>query len=140
MAELHLNGYLCEDDNNIIALSDTLGDEYNSYSIIKSIESFANECGMVGIHHKRLGGTICHIDNCNMRIWFTNKECTLEEAMEAMDELLYGGDIKTKVDKVGYSEWTICGLRLDEFTLGGHNMDSILRDHMKEYCHIIIEC
>ena len=146
MAELHLKGYLCSDSDGIVALNENNPNEsdYSWYrygkSIIDSIESFAYEHGMAGEHHKGLGGRRAFIDDCNLRAYFTDKECELEEAMLAMDVLMYGGDIKTRVDRVGYSEWTITGLDLEEFSIGGHDLESEFRSHYGEYCHLIIEC
>lgn len=142
MVELHLNGYICSDGDGIIALTDDK-ESYGSWgkrSIIDSIESLAYEHGMTGEHYKGLGGRRAIIDDCNMRIWFTDTECELEDAMLAMDALMYGGDIQTKVTRVGYSEYTITGLNLDEFSIGGHDLESEIRSHYGEYCHIIIEC
>lgn len=142
MAELHLNGYICSDGDGIIALTNEK-ESYSSWrneSIINSIENFAYEHGMTGEHHKGLGGRMAIVDDCNMRIWFTDIECELEEAMMSLDNLMYGGDIQTKVTRVGYSEYTITGLNLDEFSIGGHDLESELRSHYGEYCHIIIEC
>lgn len=142
MAELHLKGYICNDYNGIIALSDDKEDDYSfgNRSIIDSIESLAYEYGMKGEHHKGLGGRRAIIDDCNMRIWFTDTECELEEAMMSLDNFMYGGDIQTKVTRVGYSEYTITGLNLDEFSIGGHDLKSEFSSHYGEYCHIIIEC
>lgn len=145
MAKLHLKGYLCSDCDGIIALREKSDEECSYWEkygtpITESIEPFANENGMVGSHNKGLGGTRTFIDDCNLRAYFTDKECELEEAMMAMDVLMYGGDIKTRVDKVGYSEWTITGLDLVEFSIGGHDLRSELKSHCGEYCHLVIEC
>lgn len=144
MAELHLKGYLCIDSDGIIALSDKDNDDYryssDKNSIIESIESFAGEYGMTGETHKGLGGRRAIIDDCNLRAYFTDTECDLEEAMLGFDNLMYGGEIQTKVSWVGYSEWTITGLDLDEFSIGGHDLSYEFGSHIGEYCHIIIEC
>jgi hypothetical protein len=95
---------------------------------------------MCSEHRKGLGGIRAIIDDCNIRIYFTDKECELEEAMEAFDVLMYGGDIETKVNKVGYSEYTITGLSLEKFEIGGHDLESELSSHSGEYMHFIIEC
>lgn len=145
MAELHLKGYLCNDYEGIIALREKSEEdcsywEKNGKSIIDSIESFAKEYGMFGEHRKGLGGRRAIIDECNLRVYFTDKECELEDAMLAMDVMMYGGDIETKVDLEGYSEYTITGLSLDKFSIGGHDLESEFRSHYGEYCHILIEC
>ena len=60
--------------------------------------------------------------------------------MLAMDMFIYGGDIKTKIDYCGYSEWTITGLDLDEFSIGGHELTQEFKPHYGQYMHLIIEC
>ena len=142
MAELHLNGYICSNYDGIISLTDDKEDCYSwkRNSIIDSIENFASEYGMVGRLKKGLGGKRAIIDECNLRVYFTDEECELEDAMLAMDVMMYGGDIQTKVTYVGYSEYTITGLNLDEFSIGRHDLDSEFRSHYGEYCHILIEC
>ena len=145
MAELHLKGYICHDGYGIIALGDNNPNKCDPWmcygtSIIDSIENFAEAHGMTGEHHKGLGGRKAYIDDCNMRAYFTDKECELEEAILAMDILMYGGDIKTRVDWCGYSEWTITGLDLEEFSIGGHDLEYEFSSHYGKYCHLIIEC
>lgn len=144
MAQLHLKGYICTDHDGIIALRDSEPDQWswNNYgkSIIESIEEFAEANGMTGYHHNGLGGKKSYIDDCIMRAFFTDVKCELREAMLAMDLFMYGGDIKTKVSKCGYSEWTITGLNLDEFTIGGHSLRYEFSSHAGKYCHLIIEC
>ena len=146
MAELHLKGYVCRDYHGIIALGDENPNECRysweseGTSIIDSIESFAYEYGMTGEHHKGLGGRRAYIEDCNIRAYFTDKECELEDAMLAMDVLMYGGDIKTRVDWCGYSEWTITGLDLEEFSIGGHDLENEFSSQYGKYCHLIIEC
>lgn len=145
MAELHLKGFLCTDCDGIIALREKSEEEcayWERYGkpITESIEHFADEYGMTGEHHKGLGGIKAYIDDCNLRAYFTDKECELEEAMMALDVLIYGGDVKTRVDRIGYSEWTITGLDLVEFSIGGHDLSTELKSHLGDYCHLIIEC
>ena len=144
MAELHLRGYICSDYDGMVALTYREPSEYSfnygGNSIIESIENFASEYGMTGKTHKGLGGRVAYIEDCNMRAYFTDKECELEEAMKAMVVFMYGGDIKTKVSYCGYSEWTITGLNVDEFSIGGHDLNREFNSHRDEYCHLIIEC
>lgn len=40
---------------------------------------------------------------------------------------------------VGYSEWTITGYDLEECTLGGHDLNSILLSHSGEYVNIYVD-
>lgn len=146
MAELRLKGYISRDWDGIISLSENNPNkcEYHSEcygeSIIDYIESFAKIYGITGEHNRGLGGRKAYIDDCNIRAYFTDKECELEDAMEASVVLMCGGDIKTRVDWCGYSEWTITGLDLEEFSIGGHDLAYEFSSNYGKYCHLIIEC
>ena len=145
MASLHLKGYLCKDSNNMLGLNTKKKEnreywEQDGESIIANIEDFAKEYGIYKKHNNGLGGRKTIIDDCNLRVYFTDVECELEEAMFAFDNLLYGGDIYTKVNNVGYSEYTITGLELEKFTIGGHSLTWEFEDHIEQYCHILIDC
>lgn len=87
-----------------------------------------------------LGGKRSVIENCSMRAYFTQDESSLYEAQMKLVNMMYGGDMETKVSYVGYSEWTITGLDLDKFTIGGHDLTREFDSHMGEYMHLIIEC
>lgn len=146
MAELYLKGYLCNDDDDIIALNEKTAEECSDYwercgkSIIESIETFAKDYGFLKEHNEGLGGTKTYIEDCNLRAYFTDKKCDLEETMLAMDMMMYGGDIKTIVNLTGYSEYTITGMYLEKFTIGGHDLTREFNSHIGQYCHLIIEC
>lgn len=84
--------------------------------MIEPIEKFAKDNGYYQEHE----------DNCNLRIYFTNKKCLLEEARQALDKRLYKGDKRTKVDCEGCSEYTITGLSLDDFSIGVHDLEQEL--------------
>lgn len=138
---LYINGFLGRDYNGIFCVSDSDdGYDCSGGSIITMIENYAENNGFLGRINKRLGGKKSLIENCNMRVYFTEKECSLYAAQIAFDDQMYGGDLKTVVSKVGYSEWTITGLSLDEFTIGGHDLASEFSSHIGEYMHLIIEC
>ena len=139
MAKLHLQGYLCNNYEGIISLRDKKADKFGD-SIIDNIYEFAYKNGMRGHHSKGLGGDTVYIPDCNLRIYYTDKKCSLEEAMLAMDVMMYGGDINTQTSYEGYSEYTITGLNLDRFEIGGHDLKREFNDHYGQYCHIIIEC
>lgn len=144
MAVLHLNGYITRNEDQIISLSDEKKNktdyDWEAHSIVENIKEFAEDYGMVGHHNRGLGGTRAIIDDCNLRIYFTDNKCTLEEAMMAMDKLMYGGDIQLKTSLTGYSEYTITGMSLDEFSIGGHSLEYEIESHIGNYAHIILEC
>lgn len=137
---LYIKGYLTTDYNGILSVKDD--DSYWSHgdSIIASIESYAERNGFVRKKQVGLGGTQSFIRNCNMRVFFTEKETTLPQAHMLLDAELYGGDLVTDTSLCGYSEWTITGMNLDEFSIGGHNLKSEFNSHMGEYIHLILEC
>ena len=49
------------------------------------------------------------------------------------------GEIKLQLNYVGYSEWTITGMDLVNFTVGGHDIDWELSSHLGEFCWIIFD-
>lgn len=114
---------------------------------------FACDAGFAKRHHKGLGGKRAIIDDCNMRMYFTDKQCDLDEAEialltkleaagylddhEAKEELCGDFDLMTRL--TGYSEWTITGYDVETCTLGGHDLLSILRNHIGDYVNIIVE-
>ena len=114
---------------------------------------FANDVGFARRHNKGLGGKRAVIDDCNMRMYFTNKECELDEAEvallmklevegyldehEAKEALC--GDFHLMTRLTGYSEWTITGCNVETCTLGGHNLLNILGNHVGEYVNIVVE-
>lgn len=138
---LHIKGYLTIDYDGIPAVApDKESSYYQKTSIIDSIKSYANVHGFVREHNKGLGGYQVYLRNCNMRAYFCKRECSLEAAQRNLDEILYGGDLATETEYTGYSEWTITGMDLNEFTLGGHDLKREFDSHMGEYIHLIITC
>ena len=138
---LYIKGYLTVDYDGIPAVTPNKKDSYfQKTSIIDSIKSYAESNGFVREHNKGLGGHQVYIRNCNMRAYFCKRECSLATAQRNFDKLLYGGDIAVETEYTGYSEWTITGMDLNEFTLGGHDLKQELDSHMGEYIHLIITC
>ena len=131
---LYIKGFLEVNYDGIYSTDES------SDSIINRIENYAESHGLFGHTRKGLGGRRAIIDDCNMRAYFTNEKCTLVAAQMARDNFMYGGDLKTQVTYEGYSEWTITGLDLDEFTIGGHDLKSEFSSHVGKYMHLIIEC
>ena len=115
--------------------------------------NFADEVGFAKRHNKGLGGKKAFIYDCNMRMYFTNKECELDEAEIALLRKLevegylddheareeFSGDFDLLTRLTGYSEWTITGYNVETCTLGGHNLLNILSNHMGEYVNIVVE-
>ena len=143
--EKHISG--------IISSNYSGGIDIGGCDFIDIMYDFADNVGFAKHHSKGLGGKKAFIDNCNIRMYFTNKECDLDEAEiallvklevegyldghETKEELCGVFDMKTSL--TGYSEWTITGYDVDTCTLGGHNLMDILHNHSGEYVNIIIE-
>lgn len=137
---LYIKGWLKTDYDGVPAVSDSNDRYYDGNSIINKIENYAQSNGFFANTHQGLGGKRSLIENCSMRAYFTQDESSLYEAQMKLVSMMYGGDMETKVSYVGYSEWTITGLDLDKFTIGGHDLTRELDSHMGEYMHLIIEC
>lgn len=131
--ELILNGWITNDCDDHPALS--YGKELwdTESSIPNAIQKWANYKYI----DYGLGEKITYLPNCNMRIYYTDDECTLEEAESALLSKL-DGDLSVRIFHTGYSEWTIDGLNLDEFRIGGHDLRQEIMSHEGEYCWIII--
>lgn len=137
---LYIKGWLARDWNGNPGVKERKDDVYSADSIISTIEEYARTHGFLREKRTGLGGTQSFIRSCNMRAYFSKRECSLAQAQRRFDALLYGGDLVTDTSYTGYSEWTITGLDVDEFTIGGHDLHNELLSHMGEYIHLIIEC
>ena len=87
--------------------------------------------------NRGLGEKLTVIPNCSLSIWYTDDECTFEEAQEALLNKL-DGCLTVHTVLLGYSEYTITGLALDIFSIGGHDLEREFKDHIGEYCWIRI--
>lgn len=127
--------------------------DIDSHDFVDIMYDFAECVGYAKHHNKGLGGKRAFIPDCNIRMYFTNKECELDEAEiallvklevegylddhEAREELSGVFDLETRL--TGYSEWTIIGYDVETCTLGGHNLLGILGSHIGEYVNMVIE-
>lgn len=127
--------------------------DIDSHDFVDIMYDFAECVGYAKRHNKGLGGKRAFIPDCNIRMYFTNKECELDEAEiallvklevegylddhEAREELSGVFDLETRL--TGYSEWTIIGYDVETCTLGGHNLLGILGSHIGEYVNMVIE-
>lgn len=139
---LYINGYLTHDSYGHPAVCSNKDYQYsyNTESIITRIETYADSHGFLRQKQTGLGGRQSYIRSCNMKAFFSKKECSLVEAHRRFDAVMYGGDIVTDTSYTGYSEWTITGLDLDEFTIGEHDLEREFNSYMGYYVHLIIEC
>lgn len=131
------SGFIEKDYDGNIRLSD----DYNC--LAKRIADMAklpsdNQDDLEDSNFYYMGGISGKIEKCNFSFYTSNKECSLEEAQTGFLNKLYG-DIDVYGENYGYSEYTICGMDLVNFTIGNHDLESILESHLGKYIHIIIE-
>lgn len=85
-----------------------------------------------------LGGQDIILPNVNLRIYVTKQKSTFDEAMTSLLDTLEGS-FESKADYYGYSEYTIMGLDIEEFSIGGHDLRDILRQYENKYVHFVLE-
>lgn len=80
------------------------------------------------------------------RVYFSNAECTLEEAetYQVMYSLGAVGELDMLQDWYGYSEWTVLGYDVRNFELkdvngNGHDLTQIFYNYRNKYAHILID-
>ena len=140
MAELLLKGYLRTDYDGHPGLDYRKNSPPSSPVTRSTVSSIPNEIQdrlSYQMLDRGLGEKLTVIPNYSLSIWYTEDECSFEEAQEALLNKL-DGCLTVHTVFLGYSEYTITGLALDEFSIGGHDLERELRDHMGEYCWIRI--
>lgn len=130
--KLHLQGYLSF--NNDFPFLDNV-------NIIDAIGNFADKMKKSELYDltRGLGGDGIKIPNCNLTLFFSNKKCSIEEAILMREVFVFGGEYNSEVSYEGYSEYTITTLLLDEFRIGGHNLLEELSCQIGRYVHFILE-
>lgn len=124
-----------EHDNDII-LSD--GTTFGLFDSIQRAIERKSDVKSYSDTKKRIGHYISIIDNCNIRIYYTDTECSLEEA-ENMLASVFDGKYYTDKDLVGYSECTITGYRMNSCRIGGHNLKEEIEQHEGKYIIFVME-
>lgn len=138
MKELHLQGWLCHNEDNLISLKASKNDsKWAAQSIQSDIFDFAKNSDYYS--SPGLGGQRATIPSAAIRIYATNKECSLDEATGALISHLYGC-ADSDVEYEGYSEYTITGYSNKAFTVGGHNLAVELERYLGKYVHFVLEC
>lgn len=77
-----------------------------------------------------------YVPNVNFRLYLSDKERTLDQCI---DGFFRQGEIDIYGEWYGYSEYTIMGVDIKNFKIGGHDIEKILESHIGEYAHILIE-
>ena len=79
-----------------------------------------------------------YIDDAHLQCWFSDEQCTLEEAQKNFESYMLTGALITHGYYVGYSEWTITGFIVSGLKIGGHDLVQELKDHEGQYIHFIL--
>ena len=133
--ELILQGWLGLDADSEIGIFKTKRRKACDYESISELimDHFNYEQTDEGLGTKKT-----FIPNANLKCWFSDTRCTLEEAMMDFESYLATGDLLTKGHYTGYSEWTITGFEVDCLTIGGHDLRQELKQHDGQYMHMIL--
>ena len=131
--ELILQGWLCHNYEDNIAISQSK-DSYCATGLSESIMDYFNyEKVDIG-----LGKKVTIIKNANLRCWFSDEQCTLEEAQMNFYAYMITGDLLTQGHYTGYSEWTIIDFVVENLIIGGHDLNRELEGHIGQYVHLIL--
>jgi hypothetical protein len=79
-----------------------------------------------------------YIPNVFVRVYLSDNDIPLEEAMEKQ-VLNTMGALDVYGEWYGYSEWTIMGYDVHNFTIGNHDLEQILSNYNGKYVHIVVE-
>ena len=132
---MHIEGYI-----SIDKFSMSKSNYYTIYidgkSIREYIEDNVSESDIEYIE-SGFGEKHYHIPNCQLKIYYSDRECNLADAQNGFIKSLYG-DIEGHGSYYGYSEYTILGFDLETLSIGGHDLINELKTHEGNYVHILI--
>ena len=78
-------------------------------------------------------------DNIQLRYYISDNEIkTLEDVEEKYLEKILGS-IDISVENIGYSEYTITDYSIENFKLGGHDLEKIFSNYIGKYVCIIVD-
>ena len=135
--ELILQGWLWLDSDSNIGISQERIKENHS-DLYSSIATEIMDYFKYTEVEEGLGKKITTIENANLRCWFSDTECTLEEAQMNFESYMVTGNLITQGNYIGYSEWTITGFEVENLIIGGHDLEKELKDHTGQYIHLIL--
>jgi hypothetical protein len=78
------------------------------------------------------------IENVQFKIYSDNEKGTLEEIKEKNVRKMIG-DLDIEVQWTGYSEYTILGYDVENFTIGNHDLEKIFKEYIGKYVIILIK-
>lgn len=135
MKTLIIQGWLTRDEEGLLAVNKERDD---SPDYARSIQLRIHDTFSQYIQHydNYLGGEKAIIPNASIRVYATNKECDLTDAMSAFVGHI-DGILISNLENYGYSEWTILGYYCAEFKIGAHDLDKELNRYIGKYIHFV---
>ena len=140
---IHIQGRLYDDGDGV-----GIDGSYGSLAelIAKEINKEASNCSPSKMDTDEFNDQVeasVFIPKVSFRAYFSDNECTLEEA-ENNQILLSIGELDIFQEWYGYSEWTIMGYDVENFKLtsedgGEHDLEQIFASYYEKYVHIVIE-
>lgn len=143
MSKLILIGKLTRDEDGNVSIikngkyySNTLSTEIGDF-----IEKTSNK--LSGTYSKEVDEDLGYRtntseDNIQLRYYVSDDEIKSQEDIEEKYLQKILGSIDISVEYVGYSEYTITGYVVENFTLGGHNLEEIFSNYIDKYVCIIV--
>lgn len=132
MKTIHLEGKLKKDEDGM-----QLADEYVSVArmVADKIDSDTHSKHEEDEYNTDIS---VYAPNVFFRFYVSDAKCTLEEAEKGYVEKILGSlDIYSTW--YGYSEYTIEGYNIENFTVGNHDIEKILESYDGKYIHILID-
>lgn len=134
--KLQLEGWVGWAQENEPGISKVKKDTFMGYaSLSRVIMSFLGWTPML----ESLGGKITFLQDVNLECWFSDKECTLEEAQKnSENHLVTTGGTAIIGHYVNHLYQTTIGFELDHFMIGKYELTGELFKHLGEYIHLIL--
>lgn len=134
---IHLHGFLEEDYDDNVAINDeaVATQVYKAFLELESMrskhEDVDNESMEEWVHSS------ISFPQVFVQLHLSDKEIELDEAQN--NQILSSiGELDIYSEWYGYSEYTILGFNVINFSVGNHDLESILRSHIGKYAHIIL--
>lgn len=84
------------------------------------------------------GGVSLYLEKAKISFYISDEKIDLEEvSIKYTQQLL--GSLDIYGENYGYSEWTILGFSLSNFTIGNHDLKEILKQYEGKYINFILE-
>jgi hypothetical protein len=134
---IHLQGFLEISQDGI-----EFKGKYNSIA-----EQIAHEISQLKINYENskhmleddyAASCSLYLPRVSLQAYFSEDQISLEEVKEKII-LNTMGCLDIYTEWYGYSEWTILGYSVENFTIGNHNLEEILSSYSGKYAHIVLE-